>query len=363
MAWRVAKSLATLRDQVNALYPNRSKSSDGTVGDAAHAATKSDHNPNSDGVVTAMDITHDPAHGLDARRLAETLVASRDKRIKYIISNAQIISSQVSPWVWRPYNGINAHRAHVHISVDGNPSLYDDARPWTLSGKVAPPKTGPKYRSLVNGYFSSPEDNTVKPSIWSNNPGAINGANKNGAPVRWVQDFPGFVKTVVIGGGNPIAVFETPEQGLALFWTLLKRYRDPAIWNPPVTTVQGIVNRYGGGQDYSEYVKFVCSRTGFPPDKVIDLSDNAVLVPFAKAMFRYEAGVETPLSDAQIRYGFDLARKGGASIPVVIGGGAGAAAGGIASYFGMSIEYVIPIAIAIAIGVGILIFLKRRHNP
>jgi hypothetical protein len=129
MAWRLAKSLETLRSQVNAKWPNRDKSSDGTIGDAAHQATNSDHNPNSAGVVTAMDITHDPAHGLDARKLAETLVASRDPRIKYIISNAQIVSSQVSPWQWRSYTGANAHRAHVHISVSGD---YDDTRSWNL---------------------------------------------------------------------------------------------------------------------------------------------------------------------------------------------------------------------------------------
>jgi hypothetical protein len=131
MGWRLAKSLETLRSQVNAKWPGRDKSSDGTIGDAAHQATNSDHNPNSAGVVTAMDITHDPAHGIDARKLAEVLVASRDPRIKYIISNAQIVSSTVSPWQWRPYTGANAHRAHVHISVAGD---YDDTRPWNLGG-------------------------------------------------------------------------------------------------------------------------------------------------------------------------------------------------------------------------------------
>lgn len=315
MAWRVAKCLETLRSQVNAKWPNRDKSSDGTIGDAAHAATHSEHNPDANGVVRAMDITHDPAHGLDARKLAETLVASRDSRILYIISNAQIVSSAVSPWVWRPYSGINAHRHHVHISVVASPGLYDDTRPWNL-GVTAPvpiptprpPAAGPNYRSLIGGYFSSPSQNgVVNASIWSNNPGAINGATIAGDPISWVRSSPGFVKTVVIGGGNPIAVFETPEQGMALWYNLMKRYRNPKIW-PPVSTVQGIVNRYGGGQDYSAYVKFVCDRTGFEPNKIVDLDDDKILLPFAKAMFRFEAGVETPLSDAQIVYGFNLGR-------------------------------------------------------
>ena len=138
MAWRLAKSLEALRDQINQKYPGRDKSSDGTIGDASHAAGTSDHNPNFAGVVTAMDITDDPSHGLVARALAETLVASRDQRIKYIISNAQIISSLVSPWVWRPYTGSNAHRAHVHISVMAEPLLYDDPKPWVFSAPVGP---------------------------------------------------------------------------------------------------------------------------------------------------------------------------------------------------------------------------------
>lgn len=127
--WRVAKSLEVLRDQVNKLYPNRSKSSDGTIGDEAHQATVSDHNPNANGVVTALDLTHDPAHGFDSYAFAETLRLSRDPRIKYIISNSRIFSKIISPWVWRKYTGTNPHDEHVHISVGDN---YDDVTPWKL---------------------------------------------------------------------------------------------------------------------------------------------------------------------------------------------------------------------------------------
>jgi hypothetical protein len=136
MSFRVAKSLLTLRDQVNAMAPGRNTSSDGTIGDAAHRNRKSDHNPNEDGVVTAMDITHDPAHGVDAGELAEMLRASQDRRIKYVISNSRIFSSEKSPWQWRPYSGPNAHTKHVHISVLGEKALYDNTQPWPIE-KVA----------------------------------------------------------------------------------------------------------------------------------------------------------------------------------------------------------------------------------
>lgn len=132
MGFRVAKSLLALRDQVDASAPHRDKSSDGTIGDPSHQSRKSDHNPNASGVVTAMDITNDPAHGVVARDIAEMLRISQDSRIKYVISNRQIFSSQNSPWQWRPYTGTNAHEKHVHVSVVDVPALYDDTQPWSV---------------------------------------------------------------------------------------------------------------------------------------------------------------------------------------------------------------------------------------
>lgn len=141
MSWRTAKSLDTLLHQVNTLYPGRDKSNDGTIGDEAHQHTNSDHNPDEYDVVQAMDITHDPAHGLNARALAESLVTSRDPRIDYVISNRQICSSTISPWKWRSYTGTNPHEAHMHLSVADDPNVYDDPRLWDLGAKVIPAPT------------------------------------------------------------------------------------------------------------------------------------------------------------------------------------------------------------------------------
>lgn len=140
MTWRVARSLEKLRSQVNARVPGRRKDSDGTIGDAAHASRSSDHNPwvrdGSVGVVTACDITHDPAGGCDAGILAEVLVASRDPRIKYIIWNRRIISSETQAWVWRKYSGSNPHNHHMHVSVKAERMFYDDTRDWAMPGAV-----------------------------------------------------------------------------------------------------------------------------------------------------------------------------------------------------------------------------------
>ncbi len=152
MNWRVAKSLLTLRKQIDDMAPHRDKSSDGTIGDPAHQARNSDHNPNVDGVVTAMDITNDPEHGVDSGSLAEMLRISEDQRIKYVIANRRIFSSTKSPWQWRPYNGTNAHTEHVHVSVVGDEDLYDDTEEWAIDrvARVAPPPAGPLSPACLN---------------------------------------------------------------------------------------------------------------------------------------------------------------------------------------------------------------------
>lgn len=126
---RRANSLTTLVNQVNAQWPNRSKASDGWLGDAAHAARVSDHNPNAAGVVTAQDITHDPAHGVDITTLFNNLMG--DSRIKYLIWNRRIWKPASG---WGAYAGANPHDKHGHISVSVTPSKYDDPKNWTITG-------------------------------------------------------------------------------------------------------------------------------------------------------------------------------------------------------------------------------------
>jgi hypothetical protein len=143
MAWRIARSLEQLRNQVNAQYPNRSKASDGVIGDAAHASSASDHNPNRNSVVCAMDLTHDPANGFDAHALAEWLRTHRHPNLRYVISKGRI-AGWWNGWQWEASSG---HFAHIHVSVgtlgvgDGQTyDRYDDTSLWDINvGAVAPP--------------------------------------------------------------------------------------------------------------------------------------------------------------------------------------------------------------------------------
>lgn len=151
MTWRLAKSLDTLRKQVNELAPKRGKADDGTLGDTAHSARKSDHNVNNKGVVQAMDLTHDPAGGFNSYAFAELLRVKRDFRIKYVISNGRIFSGPVGvkPWQWRPYSGSNKHDRHVHVSVEDVASLYDDPKKWDLGVAAVKPPPPPDVEPVA----------------------------------------------------------------------------------------------------------------------------------------------------------------------------------------------------------------------
>ncbi len=107
-----------LRDAVTTWYPDRRTTADGWLGDSRHSATKSDHNPDADGCVRAIDIDSrlDTSEQLSVY-LADQIrkCAKTDKRISYVIHNGKI-ASKIMRYKWRTYKGINKHTKHIHIS-------------------------------------------------------------------------------------------------------------------------------------------------------------------------------------------------------------------------------------------------------
>jgi hypothetical protein len=163
---KLVEAGVTLRNQINKRWPKRDKRSDGWIGDAAHQARKSDHNPDIWGWVHAIDVDHNmgpagPARqGGDAQRLADQLIqlAREGKdmgRLKYVIYNNRIASGTYKNqfWTWRPGNW--GHTQHIHISFNSvaknngqefNLPIFkekdESAKPTTPS-KPAPPKPKP----------------------------------------------------------------------------------------------------------------------------------------------------------------------------------------------------------------------------
>lgn len=128
VSYYLAPSLAVLRSEVNRRWPNRSKASDGWIGDAAHSARASDHNPNSRGSVNALDIT---ASGVDLDVLIEALKA--DSRVYYIISN-RVIYSRTYGFSPRYYSGANPHTLHLHVSIHQTRTAEQNTAAWGVYG-------------------------------------------------------------------------------------------------------------------------------------------------------------------------------------------------------------------------------------
>ena len=112
-------ALAVLR-QATALRPKRAKASDGLLPSKAHLvqSPNSDHNTG-----YAVDITHDPAFGIDCQKVFRFL--QLDPRVKYLIFKGKIWTPEKGVY---EYTGSNPHNKHCHISIkDG---CGNDTSPW-----------------------------------------------------------------------------------------------------------------------------------------------------------------------------------------------------------------------------------------
>lgn len=145
----------TLVGEVDWLAPGRDRASDGTIGDAAHQAESSDHNPDdTPGVVTpysdADSVPEVHARDIDAsgpwpgawsmERIVETVVsrhrAGLDARLQYAIYDRRIWSRSWG-WTQRDYTGPNPHDKHAHFSFrygsgSGATNPENDTKPWGI---------------------------------------------------------------------------------------------------------------------------------------------------------------------------------------------------------------------------------------
>lgn len=147
----LAPALIALRDEIDARFPRRDKSSDGWIGDTSHAARKSDHNPDwsAGGVVRAIDIDiddRDPTRDLAADVIKACI---GDPRVWYVIYRG-VIYSRTYGFAARKYTGSNPHDHHVHVSIQGAngisasaaTAIANNTSPWLdpIKVRVNPPK-------------------------------------------------------------------------------------------------------------------------------------------------------------------------------------------------------------------------------
>jgi hypothetical protein len=132
MAWYLNRALTGFRNAVNAAYPRRDKASDGTIGDSAHQAGTSDHNPDKDNSVDAWDMDVDLRSQNNAAAIARLKqVFQAHESSRYWIHNRKI-ASRSEGWRVRDYDGDNPHDKHIHWNT--RESHEDSTKPWHVEG-------------------------------------------------------------------------------------------------------------------------------------------------------------------------------------------------------------------------------------
>lgn len=129
--------LISLRAEFDEINPRRDHSSDGWIGDDRHAVTISDHNPDSAGLVHAIDVDVD---GVPMAKIIAFVVgrckAGKETRLQYVIYRRTIWSRSWG-WTARAYAGVNPHTRHAHFSAR-HADVAGDARPWGIAAQFGP---------------------------------------------------------------------------------------------------------------------------------------------------------------------------------------------------------------------------------
>jgi hypothetical protein len=145
--WILVPCLGQLRTEVNALAPNRDKTTDGTIGNAAHQLSVSDHNDDEVGRVPIRDAdSKHEVHAWDADKdlrepnltmgmIVDHVIgrcrSGAEKRLRYVIWDRRIAEAS-NGWRWRAYTGSSPHTEHAHFSASYETKLEADTSSWRL---------------------------------------------------------------------------------------------------------------------------------------------------------------------------------------------------------------------------------------
>ncbi len=246
-------------------------------------------------------------------------------------SGAAVVDDQgrlvgfVVGWTGEPRAGMGDGQGNVTVVCPAaalfdlwNLTLVTDI-PGGLSKPPAPSKapadpaatTAVDYGSLVpGGFFSAdPFDTTVRRSIRTNNPGAIN-------DVPWQRARPGYVgKTSPDASAdhNVTAIYRTPEHGVASWYHLIARIYG---FGAGGLTVNALAAHYAGANAPAAAVAAYVngwvglSAGALTADGALSVADDDQMLTLARAMFHHEAGVVSPLHDDQIVFAITAERAG-----------------------------------------------------
>lgn len=126
-------SLKALFAEINGVWPNRDKRTDGWIGDRRHCPGESDHCADSQGRVHAIDIDKD---GIDPNLVVARLTKYKGI-VRYINWNRKQyhVRNNYAP---RPYTGDNPHTDHIHVSIEHTDRARNYAGGYGIQGTGRP---------------------------------------------------------------------------------------------------------------------------------------------------------------------------------------------------------------------------------
>jgi len=145
--WVLIPCLKALFAEFDRIAPSRDRTSDGSIGDAAHRNEVSDHNPDETGRVPIHDADHlNEVHAIDVdnnlresdlsmEKVVQFLLgrcrSGAEKRLRYVIYNRRIWSAS-SGWAQKTYTGASPHTEHAHFSASYETNLEASTASWHL---------------------------------------------------------------------------------------------------------------------------------------------------------------------------------------------------------------------------------------
>jgi hypothetical protein len=196
----------TLRDQVNKRWESRDKSSDGWIGDSAHASRNgwgtngkgSYHNPDPKGIVHAIDLDESflgKKGQKVAMEFAEQLATycreGKDGgRIAHIVYEGQVASATANNWHFRGSG--YGHLHHIHISFT-NKADYDGDKfnlpifENKLSSKELWDGVIPEFSNIMR---AMKDEDLKNKAVWRLSCKLADLGFFNGVPVEYEQGYP-----------------------------------------------------------------------------------------------------------------------------------------------------------------------------
>ncbi len=145
--WELVPCLEQLRTELNQIAPKRDKTTDGTIGNAAHQKSVSDHNDDEIGRVPIRDAdSKHEVHAIDldtdlrepnltmemvVQHTLSRCRTGKEKRLRYVIYNRRIWEAS-NGWKQRKYIGDSPHTEHAHFSASYETKLEASIASWHL---------------------------------------------------------------------------------------------------------------------------------------------------------------------------------------------------------------------------------------